>query len=155
MKKILLLCFTIILLTGCRSSSKLIKSIEIDNSSCQIVREIESHGGFLGDGEYFARITCSKISVSDLSSNWKELPITDSISEILEMIKCDNSRCTDTFTRYEIPNDINGYYYFYDRHDLATDRYDSTDINTRSSYNFNLAVLDIDNKVIYYYELDT
>ena len=46
-------------------------------------------------------------------------------------------------------------YYFLDRHSESKDRYDSSDLNNRFSWNFTLALLDVDKNIIYYYELDT
>ncbi len=59
------------------------------------------------------------------------------------------------YERYDIPNINDGYYYFVDRHYDAINKYDDSMLNKRSSYNFCLALYDLENKIIYYYELDT
>ena len=63
--------------------------------------------------------------------------------------------CLPVYERYEISDIKNGYYYFLDRHSESKDRYDSSDLNNRFSWNFTLALLDVDKNIIYYYELDT
>ncbi len=154
MKKIIVIIF-IILLGGCYNSKKLINKIEIDNNKCTIIKEEDSHGGFLGDGDFFAIISCSNIDVRQLSSNWKKFPLPNSLDNVLKIKMCYDEGCKNFFEKYNLSTNINGYYYFYDRHSDALDRYDSSKINERSSYNFTLAILDISNNKIYFYELDT
>ena len=127
------------------------KDIEIANYGCEIDNNNDTHGGFLGDGEYFAKITCTNINYDELSSNWKELPLTESLNNIMEMIQCDSNGCINVYEKYSIPKIGNGYYYFIDRQNVSSDN----DINDRSSFNLTLALLDKDNNIIYYYELDT
>lgn len=164
MKKIILLIVTIICVVLLillidnivnNNLNFISKNIEITNYGCEIKSEKDTHGGFLGDGDYFAKISCSKINYDELSSNWKELPITDTLNSIMEMIQCNEKACKSAYERYSIPNIVNGYYYFIDRHSESTNKYDDTNINTRSSFNFTLALLDKDTNIIYYYELDT
>ena len=51
--------------------------------------------------------------------------------------------------------DEKGYYLFIDRHSDSFDKYDETEINNRSSYNFSLAIYNSDLKEMYFYEMDT
>lgn len=146
--------FLFIAVTGC-TNKYAVKRIEVNNDSCYVEREINTHGGFLGDGEYFARITCSNLDANQLSNNWRKLPLTDSINQIMNLIMCDNNECKNPLSRYEIPDIVDGYYLFVDRHSESVNKHDDEDINNRSSYNFNLALCDINNNTIYYYELDT
>lgn len=59
------------------------------------------------------------------------------------------------YFKYSIPEINNGYYYFLDRHLEAKNKHDDTDLNNRYSRNFSLAIYDADNKIIYFYEMDT
>ena len=157
MKRIILFVITL-LLTGCTFGRKVEyigNKIEINNNECKIEEEKDTHGGFLGDGDYFARVVCSKLDSSQLSSNWKELPLSSSLDRVKNLIQCNSKQCATFFERYHIPEIKNGYYYFYDRHSESIDKYDDTDLNNRSSYNFSLAIYDSDSGVIYYYKLDT
>ena len=134
---------------------KINKSIEITSFDCKILEDKDTHGGFLGDGDYFAKISCSRLDYAKLSSNWKKLPLTDSLNKIMELIQCSDKECKSAYERYNIPNISNGYYYFLDRHSDSKNKYDDSNINNRSSYNFTLALLDKDTNIIYYYKLDT
>ncbi|MBR5370490.1 MAG: lipoprotein [Bacilli bacterium] len=153
MKKIIVLLIILFLVTGC-SNNRVISNLGLNKDNCRVLEEKDTHGGFLGDGDYFARIKCSKIE-DKLNKRWKELPISDELKEVTEMEHCDSKSCEDIYKRYNIPNVKNGYYYFKDRHSESTNTYDDTDINNRSSYNFTFAILDKDTNMIYYYELDT
>lgn len=143
------------MLTGCRMVKDVSKKLEINNNTCKTEKAIDTHGGFLGDGDYFAKITCSNLEVNQLSSNWKKLPLSEPLTKIKELIQCTGNGCQTFYERYGIPEINNGYYYFYDRHSDSKNQYDDQEINDRSSYNFNLVICDIDNNTIYYYELDT
>ena len=152
MKKLLLLIF-IFILTGCNINKKnyISKMIELDISNCKIETYIDTHQGFLGDGDSFAKINCS--SKINISKNYKELPLSDSIKEVLDMEQCNQDDCKNVFSKYNIPTIENGYYYFKDRN--SKNIYDDSTLNNRSSYNFNIAIYDTLNNIIYYYELDT
>ena len=155
MKKLLLIVLFICLLPGCMEKSNILDNIEISNDSCKVVYDKDTHVGFLGDGDYFAKIECENISSSELTSNWKKLPLSESLVEITEMEQCDDKACLDFYHKYDVPSIENGYYYFLDRHTEAKDKFDDSDINNRSSWNFTLGIIDIDTNTIYYYEFDT
>ena len=157
MKKIMFLP-VILLITGCSilncSNDSIISDMGIKDTTCEIVEEKDTHSGFLGDGEYFAKIKCSNIE-DKLNKKWRELPISEELKEATEIKQCNSKDCKDIYERYNIPNIENGYYYFKDRHSESIDEDDYTDINNRPSYNFTFAILDKDTNTIYYYELDT
>lgn len=156
MKKIIVLLGLIILVTGCTNCSNkdIISDLNLNKDKCKILETTDTHEGFLGDGDYFARIKCSKIE-DKILKKWNKLPLSDSLKEVTEMKHCDSKSCEDIYKRYNIPNIENGYYYFEDRHSESTNTFDDSDINNRPSYNFTLAILDKDTNTIYYYELDT
>ena len=158
MKKIMFLP-VILLITGCSffncSNDSIISNMGIKNTTCEIIEEKDTHSGFLGDGEYFAKIKCDNLKVSDLTKSWYTLPLSEPLKEATELEHCNSKSCENIYERYNIPNIENGYYYFKDRHSESTNTYDDTDINNRPSYNFTFAILDKDTNTIYYYELDT
>ncbi|MEG2452447.1 MAG: hypothetical protein RSA77_06105, partial [Clostridium sp.] len=49
----------------------------------------------------------------------------------------------------------NGYYYFLDRHSESKDEKDAADLLSRNSFNFTIAIYDIDNQTLYFSEFDT
>ena len=156
MKKLLLILIIVLLLTGCSYNKTYIsKIINVNLDDCVIEKENDTHGGFLGDGEYFAKLTCSKSLENILNSNWKKFPLTEEIINALEIEWCDKEGCLNYFERTGIDKLINGYYYFLDRHSDSLDKFDSSMLNERASYNFSLGIYDLDNNNIYYYELDT
>ena len=154
MKKLLILII-LILFCGCSINSRINEEIEISNRNCKVIEDVDTHGGFLGDGEYFAKIKCKNLSKKDLSKNWKILPMPRSITDVLSVPFCDERGCKTFYERYNIKTDTKGYYYFYDRYSNYEDRYNDHNLNTRSSYNFDIAIYDIEENIIYYYKLDT
>lgn len=155
MKKIIFL-LTILIICGCSSNNKnIISKIELDNNNCKIVTQKDNHSGFNGDGDYFAKIKCSYIKYNKLSTNWKKLPLSNSLIEATNIDSCDSKGCYNISEKYNIPNITNGYYYFLDRHQKSNNKYDDKNLNNRTSYNYTLAILDKDTNTIYYYELDT
>ena len=155
MKKIIILPL-LLLITGCSilncTNDSIISDMGISNNTCEIVKEKDTHSGFLGDGDYFAKIKCDNLQASDLTKSWYILPLQEELKEVTEMEHCNSKDCKNIYERYNIPSINNGYYYFIDRH---PDAKNNSNINERSSYNFTLAIADLDNSIIYYYELDT
>lgn len=145
MKKYLVLLM-IIILSGCTSDSKnyIEKAMNIDLKNCILKEERDSHGGFLGDGEYFAKIECKEF---ELTNNFKKLPMSSYLESLMNIEICSSDKCQNAFERYKIPKLKLGYYYFVDR------KPSSYDIKTTS--NFSLVIYDSAKKIIYYYELDT
>lgn len=155
MRKILIGILCIMILGGCGTNKKseyISKIIGIEEEKLQIIKEKDTHSGFMGDGNYFAKVKCKDFIVSD---NWKKLPLTDSILEVLNMEHCDKKDCKNVFDRYDIPKVEDGYYYFVNRHSNVTNRYDSTNLGESKSYNFTIAIYDNKTKMMYFYELDT
>lgn len=154
-KKLLIL--VILIICGCSSTDNrnIINKIELDNYSCKIVTQKDNHGGFFGDGDFFAKIKCTNIKYENLSNNWKELPLSNSLIEATNIDMCDSKGCFNIYEKYNIPNITNGYYYFLDRNSESKNKYDDTYLNNRHSHNYTLAILDKVNNMIYYYELDT
>ena len=134
---------------------KISNNIEIDINKCKIVYENDTHGGFLGDGEYFTRIICSDKIDSEIKTKWTILPLDEEVTKVLNIETCDDSSCKNVFERYSISSIENGYYYFLDRHTESKDNKSLEQLNQRSSYNFSLGIYDSDKKIVYYYELDT
>ena len=153
MKKIIVLLIILFLVTGC-SNNNVISNLGLNKDNCKIIEEKDTHSGFLGDGDYFAKIKCSKIE-DKILKKWNKLPISEPLKEATELEQCNSKSCENIYERYNIPDIENGYYYFKDRHSESTNKYDDTDINNRPSYNFTFAILDKDTNTIYYYELDT
>ena len=159
MRKIISIIIILLLISGCsflfNNKERISKNIELDLDECKIEKEKDTHGGFLGDGDYFAKLKCSSINYNELSNNWKTLPLSEQINKAIEIKQCDDNGCKNLYEKFSIPNIKNGYYYFLDRHSESKDKFDDSELNNRSSWNFTLAIIDKDTNIIYYYVLDT
>ena len=158
MKKVLILLVMILLLSGCSKTDKtekVLKELGIDDE-CTLEKVRNTHGGFHGDGEYFSKIKCDSIEEEELSDKWKKYPLSDELDMATNMDQCDSNDCKSIYEKYNIPKNIStAFYYFKDRHPDARNEYSDVNVNNRASYNYTIAILDVDNSTIYYYELDT
>jgi len=118
------------------------KRTGVDVSSCKIVTDVDTHGGFHGDGDHYIEVDCSKKAdrISAAVEEWKSLPMTENIGRMVSGV---------------FPTVENGKYLFIDRHDQATDPHDDSELFDRHSFNFIVAVYDEDNCMFYYYGFDT
>lgn len=131
----------------------------LDITDSIIVREEDSHGGFLGDGTLIVKFDCTEISDSVLqqTQHWNALPL----SKNLRLIMYGGSEYGINFDGYNlaeeygIPHIENGCYYFWDRHSESTDRTSDTNLFSRGSYNFSLLLYDSEKCILYLFEFDT
>lgn len=133
------------------------KYLGIDCSRGRANEYIETHGGFLGDGDTFIEIQFQNEDFEKRireSEGWRELPLTENLKIIIYGIS-DEERDWGPRVAGEIPEIRNGYYYFEDRHSESMDKYDDSEIFDRSSYNYTIAVYDADKMILYYCEEDT
>lgn len=123
-----------------------------------VVAEEDSHGGFLGDGAYYLILDCSENieQAKELINDWKPLPLTEN----LQLIMYGGTKNSVHYA-YNLAEEAhwpvinNGVYKFVDRHSEAVDKSDDTNLFSRTSFNFSIAVYDFDTNILYYYELDT
>ena len=168
-KRTLCLLAVALLLTACKAESAtfstLSRQLGIQIPNGQILAEQDSHGGFHGDGETFIKIKFSEEEAESLTSEmksspgWHMLPLTENLSTILygyesDVFSCSPMACDDNGNLL-IPAISNGYWFFMDRHPESTDPSDDSDIFSRYSYNFTLAVYDMDQRILYYFKMDT
>ncbi len=150
---IIIVAVMIISITGCGKNGSL-KSLSddcgIDLTDGKIISEEDNHGGFHGDGFslLIADYSQDPSVPEELTTNekWHKLPLSDNLSTFIYQPYDDDLK---------IPQIENGYYYFYDRHDEATDPYDDSEFLTRFSFNFTLAIYDSDTNTLYLCEYDT
>ena len=114
----------------------------------------DSHGGFHGDGECLVKVIFSEEQAQkfkekiEKNSHWKQLPMPERLQSKVSL---------DAEEGMNIPVIKNGYYFFLDRHSQADDKYNPYEIDSkaRASWNFTVAVFDIDENTLYFYEIDT
>ena len=124
-----------------------------------VVDELDTHGGFLGDGSYYFILDCSdnKEKALKIVEGWKKLPL----SENLKLIMYGGEKDGISYNGYDLseeahmPKIKNGYYIFEDRHSESKDSADDTELFSRYSYNFSIAVYDCDTNKMYYFKYDT
>ena len=115
-----------------RVETHLVLSLE----DATVLEEWDNHGGFHGDGETFVKLSCADGFEENLGSDWHALPLEGSAYEyfynwggVLE----DPETGEDL-----IPEIENGYWYYRDT----------------GSMNWELAIYDCDENILYYYEFD-
>ena len=127
-------------------------------SEYTIVEEEDTHGGFLGDGYYYLILDCSANAAKARSivEDWTPLPL--SLNLELIMYGGDIGGVSYDYHLAEEahwPRVEHGVYKFYDRSDEAADRSDDSELFRRFSFNFSIAMYDLDNDMLYYCRLDT
>ena len=154
---ILLACAVLLALPACASLSKAERRIQkgagvdLDLSGCIIEKETDTHGGFLGDGEYVLVLDCSGREEKLLAqtAEWAALPLSDNLREVLY--------AWNIAERNGIPQLSDGRWYFYDRFADADafDRRSDARLLSRPAENFSLLLYDAQHARLYYFEMDT
>ena len=94
--------------------------IELETLSYTKHTEIDTHKGFLGDGEYYTKVSFSNEDVQKIAidirenSHWNELPMPENI------VQCISNPIDENII---IPSVENGYWLLIDRHPLSTNIY--------------------------------
>jgi len=124
------------------------KEIALDVRDSEVLYEMDTHGGFLGDGDatIVLRMNDDLTEAIEGDSLWHELPLP---KELKMGVFCDEEG-------NRLAGEIeNGYYFFLDRHSEAEDVFDPSDLYKRASRNYSFAVYDADENILYFYALDT
>lgn len=162
MKKILATisaCVLLAVLSSCSLAIQQDNYFGFSKQNFAVVEEMDTHGGFLGDGTYYLILDCSNNEDAALNivADWNPLPL----SENLNLIMYSGEKGGVSYDGYSLsveahmPVIENGYYCFEDRHPTADDVSDDSELFSRASFNFSLAVYDIDTNRLYYFEFDT
>lgn len=152
-------------LTGCYMTSLFKSALQgnkellgVDISKGTVVYESDSHGGFLGDGTRFVKISFSDedcLNMIKQSPDWKPLPLTDTVTALVYGLKNVGPWALDENGNPLFPAIENGYYCFVDRYFEKNDNEDESEVLKRPSYNFTVAIYDTDTNILYYWEEDT
>lgn len=114
----------------------------------------DTHGGFHMDGEtlikiYFSNEQANKfLREVNQNKHWRKLPMTINAKKTITYFMDDEIK---------IPEIINGYWFFLDRHSEANDKYNESEMfeEKRFSSNYTVAIFDTDTNILYFYECDT
>lgn len=123
-----------------------------------VVEEIDTHGGFLGDGSYCLILDCSgnRENALEQVKNWNKLPLSENLNLVMYGGEKDGiSYGYNLAEEARIPRVENGYYIFNDRSSESKDSADDSELFNRYSFNFSIAVYDSDTDRMYYFEFDT
>lgn len=144
-------------------SSKLVnlsipKDVKVLNSS-------DTHGGLLGDGEYFAVFQFTEIQYAEffngLSQNgmWIDLPLSPVLNKFIfgeRKVNGDSIEIYEGHGKNKIPKNIrHGKYYFRDKFIENYPQYNGTNFFERPASNFIFALLDTDDKKLYIMKYDS
>ena len=119
----------------------------------------DTHGGFHGDGETFARIRLTEDAAGEAVSRmlhggpwWKALPLTEELDRVLYGTGTEPPLFHDENGDPLLPEIKKGWYFFYDQ---QGDPYIEESLFSRPSFNFSLAIFDKETGMLYYFDLDT
>ncbi|MCI6536283.1 MAG: hypothetical protein MR443_01355 [Lachnospiraceae bacterium] len=140
------------------------QTLQVALAQGRMIENVDTHGGFHGDGQSLAVWKFDDNSMLEqiqTDSDWKELPLTDNLEELLYGVVYDNGMsiteigpCVD-FSEEQLPRIQNGYYYFVDRQAEAEAQHSDAQIMERPALNFSVALYDTDMGTLYYIEVDT
>lgn len=155
---IILALFSIIALSACSIGTQTYDYFGFSKKDFAVVEEQDTHGGFLGDGSYYLILDCSNNTEAALEivDSWNSLPLSENLGLI--MFGGEKSGVSYGYNLSEeahIPEIENGYYCFRDRHSEAKDSSNDSELFSRASFNFSLAMYDSDTNIFYYFEFDT
>lgn len=123
-----------------------------------VIEELDTHGGFHGDGFYYLILDCSENKQVALEnvSGWETLPLSENLALIMYGGHKDGMWYGYNLAEdANIPPIENGYYIFKDRHSDSSDSADDSELFNRHSFNFSIAIYDSDTDIMYYFEFDT
>lgn len=123
-----------------------------------VVEELDTHGGFIGDGSHYLILDCSdnKQKALEIIKNWNKLPLPETLNVVMFGGEKDGvAYGYELAKEAHMPKVENGYYIFEDRHSESNDGKDDADLLGRHSFNFSMAVYDCNTDKMYYFAFDT
>ena len=150
--------------TNCRAEAyvyspfTVLSRTDIRRGEPEILCNLDTHGGFHGDGDWSAVLRYgSNDLLSALSGHpeWRPLPLSETLSDALEIYASD--MVEGIAFQGPMLSAKHGYYFFLDRQTAAdnTAPKDESKLLSRYSVNFTLAVYDADTSFLYILEADT
>lgn len=146
-------------------TDELSKTLGINLDEGTIIENLDTHGGFHGDGYTYIKISfkddLGKIITDEIKNNedWCSLPFTDNLHTAVYGKETNSSSIGPIVTKNEgqilFPSIKNGYYFFFNRQNGNSNPKDDSNFFNQYSYNFTIALYDPNENVLYYYELDT
>ena len=148
-----------LLFTACNTvGSEQTEYFGFKTSEFTVIDEKDTHGGFQGDGAYYLLLDCSEKAeqAKALIQDWKPLPLTENLQLIMYGGEKNGvSYGYNLAEKAHWPIINNGVFKYVDRHLEAVDESNDAELFSRYSFNFSLAVYDLDANIMYYFEFDT
>ena len=162
MKRIGIFCIIILCITlsACGlAEDALSKYFDFKKSDFIVLEEKDTHGGFHGDGSYYLVLDCSQNAdkARSIVEDWTALPLSENLHLVMYGGEKNGINYGYNFAEEaHWPEIKNGVYKFVDRYNgYLKDRSDDSEILDRVSFNFSIAVYDLDSNILYYFEMDT
>lgn len=139
-------------------NKRISKSIGIKIPNSINIDYKDNHGGLNGDGETVAIIHFDAIDADIISyqisnsNNWNQLPLSKNLDRIMYKTESSKYNLSELLS---MPKIENGYWFFNNRHHSSTDSKNDYNLFGQSSFNFTVAIYDIDTNILYYLEFDT
>ncbi len=157
--KVIIVALIVCLISSCSTAgSGQAEYFGFKTNEFTVIDEKDTHGGFHGDGSYYLILDCSDKTepAKELINDWKPFPLTENLQLAMYGGNKDGvSYGYDFAEEAHWPTISNGVYKFVDRHSEAVDKSDDTNLLSRYSFNFSIAVYDLDTNTLYYFEMDT
>ena len=146
-------------LSACGTNDNNKKTILDISEMLDIEISQESVIGMQNDDNGFVSLEITDTNtVDEIKSEWKELPLTENLTALVYGLEDETSSIGPYISEDGealFPKVENGYYYFYDRHSESKDHFDDTNVLSRHSFNFVIAIFDTDTNRLYYSKFDT
>ena len=129
-------------------------SLGVDVSSGVTLQGYDDHSGFHGDGTMYAVLEFSDDTVEKMISapgGWHALPLTENLQTLVYGMRTTEA-AIGPYIGITMPKVDRGYWYFYDR---QGETFDDDEVLSRPSYNYTIAIYDVDADRLYYCEYDT
>ena len=112
------------------------RRLDLSFDGCSVLEQWDTHGGFHGDGDAFLKLTCPDGFEGSFNYCWEKLPLTgEAYSYFYEWGGLFEHPETNERV---IPYIEDGYWYF----------------NSTGAQNFDFAIYDCANDILYYYRYD-
>ena len=109
--------------------AKQLNTLDLQKKDFSVVEELDTHGGFLGDGSYYLILDCSnnKEQALEKVEGWNKLPLSENLNLIMYGGEKDGvTYGYELAEEAHMPSIDNGYYMFEDRHSESNDSRDDS-----------------------------
>lgn len=164
MKKAVLIVLSMIALTACRTRTDqdiISEDLGVDVSSAEVISDMDTHGGFHGDGTAVIILDCADTGIPEQIStagNWKPFPLDDTVRTLVYGTGDKNVKIgpylIDEDGEPLLPEIKDGYYLLIDRQ-TEDGKATGPDILHRASFNFTLGLYDAAAEKLYLCKMDT